>query len=96
MAITLGACSFHSKQPVDETYYKRSQSVAWPEAQPVTVAQPVVQKQVQQNVNYTNANVGQVPGNAVITVSGVNPETGQPYTATVNMNAMGFPVQSVQ
>ena len=27
----LMACSYHSKQPTDETYYKRTQSVAWPD-----------------------------------------------------------------
>ena len=27
----VAGCAFHAKQPVDETYYKRSQSVAWPE-----------------------------------------------------------------
>ena len=25
------ACSFHSKQPVDDTYYKKTQSVGWPD-----------------------------------------------------------------
>ena len=29
--LALTACSYHSKQPVDETYYKKTQSVAWPE-----------------------------------------------------------------
>ena len=29
--LILGACSFHSKQPVDDTYYKKTQSVAWPD-----------------------------------------------------------------
>jgi len=24
------ACSFHSKQPKDDTYYKKTQSVGWP------------------------------------------------------------------
>ena len=29
----LGACqNYHSKQPVDSTYYKKTQSVAWPES----------------------------------------------------------------
>ena len=38
--LTLAACSYHSKQPVDDRYYKKSQSVAWPgdEAKPT---QPV-------------------------------------------------------
>lgn len=27
----LSACAFHSKQPIDETYYKNTQSVEWPE-----------------------------------------------------------------
>ncbi|MBR6411918.1 MAG: hypothetical protein IKS41_02005 [Alphaproteobacteria bacterium] len=30
----LGACTFHSKQPLDETYYKNTQSVAWPDDAP--------------------------------------------------------------
>ena len=31
--MTLGACqNYHSKQPVDSTYYKKTQSVAWPES----------------------------------------------------------------
>ena len=30
----LGACAFHSKQPVDETYYKNTQSIAWPDEAP--------------------------------------------------------------
>lgn len=25
------ACSYHGKQPVDDTYYKRTQSVGWPQ-----------------------------------------------------------------
>ena len=29
--LILTACSFHSKQPVDDTYYKKTQSVAWPD-----------------------------------------------------------------
>ena len=29
--LVLGACAFHSKQPLDETYYKNTQSVAWPD-----------------------------------------------------------------
>ena len=29
----LGACSnYHAKQEVDSTYYKKTQSVAWPES----------------------------------------------------------------
>ena len=29
----LSACSaYHAKQPVNETYYKRTQQVAWPES----------------------------------------------------------------
>ena len=28
----LAACAFHGKQPVDETYYKKTQSVAWPDS----------------------------------------------------------------
>ena len=27
----ISACSFHGKQPKDDTYYKKTQSVAWPE-----------------------------------------------------------------
>jgi len=29
--LTTVACSFHSKQPVDDTYYKKTQSVGWPD-----------------------------------------------------------------
>lgn len=25
------ACSYHGKQPVDDTYYKKTQSVGWPD-----------------------------------------------------------------
>ena len=33
--LVLGACgSFHTKQPIDDTYYKKTQSVAWPEGTP--------------------------------------------------------------
>ena len=28
----LSACAFHSKQPKDDTYYTRTQSVEWPES----------------------------------------------------------------
>ena len=28
--VALSACEFHSKQPKDDTYYKRTQSVEWP------------------------------------------------------------------
>ena len=28
--VLLAACEFHSKQAKDDTYYKRTQSVAWP------------------------------------------------------------------
>ncbi len=31
--IVLSACEFHTKQPTDETYYKRTQSVEWPSKQ---------------------------------------------------------------
>ena len=34
--MVLGACAFHSKQPVDETYYKNTQSVAWPDSASAT------------------------------------------------------------
>lgn len=27
----ISACSFHSKQPKDEAYYKKTQSIDWPE-----------------------------------------------------------------
>ena len=27
----ISACSFHGKQPKDDAYYKKTQSVAWPE-----------------------------------------------------------------
>ncbi len=33
-ALLLGfitACSYNAKQPKDDTYYKRTQSIAWPE-----------------------------------------------------------------
>ena len=29
--LALSACSYHSKQPVNPEYYKRTQGVAWPE-----------------------------------------------------------------
>lgn len=32
--LLVGACSFHAKQPVDDTYYKNTQSIAWPESTP--------------------------------------------------------------
>ena len=86
---TLSACGeFHSKQPIDERYYKRSQSIEWSESQPV--AQPVVRQ------TYTNSASVQgqaVPGNMTYTISGVDPETGQPFTVNMNVNAMGLPVQ---
>jgi len=34
----LGACAFHSKQPVNENYYKKTQSVAWPDTAPAQTA----------------------------------------------------------
>lgn len=30
--LLVGACTFHAKQPVDDTYYKNTQSIAWPES----------------------------------------------------------------
>ena len=30
----LGACAFHKKQPIDENYYKKTQSVGWPDSAP--------------------------------------------------------------
>ena len=33
VCLILGACSFHSKQPIDDTYYKKTQGVAWPDSQ---------------------------------------------------------------
>ena len=27
----ISACSFHSKQAKDDTYYKKTQGIAWPE-----------------------------------------------------------------
>ena len=32
LTIVLAACEFHTKQPKDDTYYKRTQSVSWPES----------------------------------------------------------------
>lgn len=32
--LLVGACAFHAKQPVDDTYYKNTQSIAWPESTP--------------------------------------------------------------
>ena len=29
--LILGACAFHSKQPIDDTYYKKTQGIAWPD-----------------------------------------------------------------
>lgn len=31
--VVLSACEFHTKQPKDDTYYKRTQSVGWPDKQ---------------------------------------------------------------
>ena len=34
LALVLGvlsACSYHAKQPTDDTYYKKTQGIAWPE-----------------------------------------------------------------
>lgn len=89
IATALSACgAFHAKQPIDETYYKRSQSIAWEEPQPVV--QPIVRQ------TYTNSATIQgqaVPGNMTYTISGVDPETGQPFTVNMNVNAMGLPIQ---
>lgn len=27
----LASCSYHAKQPKDDTYYKKTQGIAWPE-----------------------------------------------------------------
>ena len=38
--LCLAACgNYHGKQPVDDTYYKQSQSVAWPTEQKASVSQ---------------------------------------------------------
>lgn len=38
--LCLVACgNYHGKQPVDETYYKRTQGVAWPTEQKASVSQ---------------------------------------------------------
>lgn len=29
--LAVNACSFHAKQPTSDEYYKRTQSVAWPD-----------------------------------------------------------------
>lgn len=32
--LLLSACgNFHSKQPVDDNYYKKTQGIAWPDSQ---------------------------------------------------------------
>ena len=31
ICLILGACSFNKKQPIDDTYYKKTQRIAWPE-----------------------------------------------------------------
>jgi len=33
ICLIIGACSFHSKQPVDDAYYKKTQGIAWPDSQ---------------------------------------------------------------
>ena len=46
--LMLSACSnYHAKQEVDSTYYKKTQSVAWPESQ--TPAKPTVRNHSQNN-----------------------------------------------
>ena len=31
-ALSMAACAYHSKQPVDDGYYKQTRQVAWPES----------------------------------------------------------------
>ena len=31
LASVLVSCAYHGKQPKDETYYKRTQGISWPE-----------------------------------------------------------------
>lgn len=50
MTLVLAGCSYHAKQPVDATYYKQTQGIAYPEkkavqkpAQTKSVAKPTPQ-----------------------------------------------------
>ena len=29
--LSLSACQYHTKQPIDDTYYKKTQGIDWPE-----------------------------------------------------------------
>jgi len=31
LSVALSACAYHTKQPVDDNYYKKTQTVGWPE-----------------------------------------------------------------
>lgn len=31
LTVALSACAYHTKQPVDDAYYKKTQTVGWPE-----------------------------------------------------------------
>ena len=31
LLMTLSACAYHAKQPINDAYYKKTQSVEWPE-----------------------------------------------------------------
>lgn len=43
MSFVMSSCAIHSKQPIDETYYKRTQS-AWPEEEPPAAPKKVAKK----------------------------------------------------
>ena len=45
-AVILSACAYNSKQSVDDTYYKKTQGIAWPEEQK-SVAQSTVKTTTQ-------------------------------------------------
>ena len=32
-ALSLAACAYHAKQPVNDEYYKQTRQVAWPETE---------------------------------------------------------------
>ena len=50
-AVALSACAYNSKQPTDDTYYKKTQGIAWPEEQK-SVATKSVAKAKTQSASY--------------------------------------------
>ena len=57
--LALGACAFHSKQPVDPEYYKKTQQVAWPEE---STSQPSRATKTTKATASTSDNAGYVGG----------------------------------